>query len=349
MSLIKFIIRRIIVMIPVLLGVLTLTFVLSRMMPGDPISAMLGALGEHNPSEGRRQEMICNLGLCDPIIVQYFRYIGELFTGDWGISVSIVEGMPVWDLLMTALPITIDLTLFSIIIASYLGTKAGVISATHRNRSTDTIVRGIALVGVSIPVFFLGMLLQYFLGYVPRELWGTVIFEPTGYKTVAYPTPPFITGFILIDSLLSGRWYMVGDYLWHIFLPVFCLSFIMLAGITRQTRSSMLEVMEQDFIRTARAKGQKEKKVIHSHALRNALIPTVTVIGMSIAGLLGGAVLTESTFDLPGMGKLFIDSIMLYDFWTLSAIVFMITVIFISANLITDVLYAVLDPRIRYT
>ena len=349
MSLIKYIIRRIIVMIPVLFGVMTLTFILTRLMPGDPVSAMLGAMGEHNPSEGMRQLMKCQLGLCDPIIVQYFRYVGELFTGDWGISVSIVEGMAVWELIMDTMPITIDLTIFAIVIASFFGIKAGIISAKHRNRSADTIVRGFALVGVSIPVFFLGMLLQFYLGYLPTENWDIVLFEPTYYKTIANPDPSFITGFFIIDSLLSGEWYLIGDYLWHMALPVFCLSFIMLAGITRQTRSSMLEVLEQDYIRTARAKGCVEKQVIHSHALRNALIPTVTIIGLSFAGLLGGAVLTETTFDIPGMGQLFIDSILLYDYWTLNAIVFLIAVIFISANLITDVLYAILDPRIRYT
>jgi len=343
MSLLKYIIRRFIVMIPVLFGVLTLTFILSRLMPGDPIAARLAASGQHNPSQGLYHQMKCQLGLCDPLIIQYFRYMGELFTGHWGVSVSIVRNQPVWDLVMSRMPLTIDLTVFSIIISSYIGIKAGVISATHRNKTTDTVVRGFALVGVALPVFFLGMLLQYLLGY--QLDW----FEPTGYLSAEYEDPPFVTGFVLIDSILSGQWFLIGDYLWHMALPVFCLSFIQLASITRQTRSSMLEVMEQDFVRTARAKGCKEKVVIHSHALRNALIPTVTIIGMSIAGLLGGAVLTETTFGLTGMGKLFVDAILLYDFWVLDALVFLITIIFISANLLTDVIYAILDPRIRYT
>jgi len=330
-------------MIPVLFGVLTLTFILSRMMPGDPVAARLAAAGQHNPSEGLYRRMMCQLGLCDPIIVQYFRYMGELFTGNWGLSVSIVRNQPVWDLVMTRMPFTIDLTIFSVVIASYIGIKAGIVSATHRNDTPDTIVRGLALVGVALPVFFLGMLLQYMFGYVIK------IFEPTGYLSIELQDPPFITGFILIDSLLSGQWYLIGDYLWHMCLPVFCLSFIMLASITRQTRSSMLEVLESDFVRTARAKGCKEKQVIHSHALRNALIPTVTVIGLNIAGLLSGAVLTETTFGLTGIGKLFVDAILLYDYWVLSALVFLITIIFVVANLLTDMIYAILDPRIRYS
>ncbi len=343
MSLIKYIIRRIIVMIPVLFGVLTITFILSRMMPGDPISARLAAAGVHNAPPELVHQLKCQLGLCDPIIVQYFRYMGDLFTGNWGVSVSIVRNQPVWDLVMTRLPITIDLTIFSIIIASYLGTKAGVISAIHRNKTPDTIVRGLALVGVALPVFFLGMLLQYTLGYQLK--W----FEPVGFLSAKYEGPAKITGFIYIDALISGDWYYISDYIWHMFLPVFCLSFLMLASITRQTRSSMLEVMEQDFVRTARAKGCKEKTVIHSHALKNALIPTVTVIGLSIAGLLSGAVLTETTFGLNGMGSLFIDAILQTDYWVITAVVFLVTIIFITANLITDVLYAILDPRIRYT
>lgn len=342
MSLLKYIIRRLMVMIPVLFGVLTITFILSRMMPGDPITARLAAAGLHNPSVELINQLRCQLGLCDPILVQYFRYMGDLFTGRWGVSVSIVRNQPVWDLVMSRLPITIDLTIFSIIIASYVGTKAGVISAVHRNKTPDTIVRGIALIGVALPVFFLGMLLQYTLGY--QLDW----FEPVGFLSAEFEAPAKITGFIYIDALISGEWYLIGDYIWHMFLPVFCLSFLMLASITRQTRSSMLEVMEQDFVRTARAKGCKEKTVIHSHALRNALIPTVTVIGMSIAGLLGGAVLTETTFSLNGMGGLFIDAILNTDYWVIDALVFLITIIFISANLITDVIYAVLDPRIRY-
>ncbi|MFX1324258.1 MAG: ABC transporter permease [Promethearchaeota archaeon] len=342
MSLIKYIIRRLVVMIPVLFGVLTLTFILSRLMPGDPIAARLAAMGLHNPSAGIYHQMKCQLGLCDPIIIQYFRYLGELFTGQWGVSVSIVRNQPVWDLVVQRLPFTIDLTIYSMVIASYIGIKAGIVSATHRNRSLDTVVRGLALVGVALPIFFLGMLLQYSLGYLAG------IFEPTGFLTAKYEYPPFITGFVIIDALLSGQWYLIGDYLWHLILPVFCLSFITLATITRQTRSSMLEVLEQDFVRTARAKGAKEREVIHSHALRNALIPTVTVIGLNIAGLLGGAVITETTFGLTGIGKLFVDAILLTDYWVLSALVFLITIIFIVANLFTDVLYAILDPRIRY-
>jgi len=243
---------------------------------------------------------------------------------------------------MERIPRTIDIAIFSMLIAAFLGTKTGLISATHRNKPRDTLIRGVALIGVSIPVFYLGIILQYWLAYIVD--W----FPATGYKTRWYTNPPYVTGFRMIDSLISGEFYLISDYLYHLILPVFCLTFITLAAITRQSRSSMLEVLEQDYIRTARAKGCKEKDIINIHAQRNSLIPTVTVIGLSFAGLLSGAVLTETTFNLNGLGKLLIDSINGSDYWVLNALVFVITIFFVTINLAIDVLYALLDPRIRF-
>lgn len=339
MSMIKYIIRRLLAIIPVLFGVLTLTFILSRFMPGDPVLAYLPE-GHVNPEQYRRVMHL--LGLDEPLYIQYFRYLGDLFTGNWGISVSIVRGMPVWDLIMVSLPRTVDIAILSIIIAAFVGIKTGVISAKHRNKAKDTIFRGMSLIGVAVPVFFLGMLLQYILGYI----WP--IFPTTGFKTYSYPDPNFVTGFRWIDALISGKIYMVSDYFYHLILPVFCLSFISLAGIVRQTRSSMLEVLEQDYVRTARAKGCKEKDVINTHARKNAMIPTTTVIGLSFAGLLSGAVLTETTFGLNGIGQLLIQSIRNSDYWVLNGLVFFFSIIFVIINLITDLIYGMLDPRIRY-
>jgi len=342
MSMLKYFFRRVLAMIPVTFGVMTLTFILSRMMPGNPALAMLEAQGIAKPNPEVVAAMIKQLGLDQPIIIQYFKYIADLFTGNWGKSVSIARNQEVWGLIMQRLPLTIDLALFSMVIATLLGIKAGVISSTHRNKSRDTIVRGMALLGVAVPIFFLGMLVQYVFGFIYP------IFPTTGHKDFIYEDPAYVTGFYIIDSLMSGEIYKIFDYLYHMILPVFCLSFIMLAGITRQTRSSMLEVLEQDYVRTARAKGCKEKDVISTHALKNALIPTVTVIGLQFAGLLTGAVLTEATFGLAGIGNLLINAIDLTDYWVLSAVVFLITLIFIFATLITDLLYGILDPRIRY-
>jgi len=338
MSLVKYIIRRMLALVPVLFGVMTLTFVLSRFMPGDPVRAYLPE--RYNPAMYAQMKEL--LGLNKPIIVQYGIYLEQLFTGNWGYSVSIAQGKPVWDLIMVSLPRTVDLSLFSIVIAGFVGIKTGIISATHRNKFRDTFFRGISLVGVAIPVFFLGMILQYTVGYL------VPIFPTTGFKTYSYGDPPFVTGFRIIDSLISGQLYYIPDYLYHMALPVFCLSFISLAGIVRQTRSSMLEVLEQDYIRTARAKGCREKDVINTHARKNAMIPTVTVLGLSFAGLLAGAVLTETTFGLSGIGQLLVTAISNRDYWVLNGLVFFFAIVFVVANLIVDVVYGFLDPRIRY-
>jgi len=344
MSLIKYIIRRLLVAVPVLFGVMTLTFVLSRFMPGDPV---LAYLPEGKINWTLYEQMKQSLGLNDPIYVQYFRYLGDIFVGNWGYSFSIHRGMPVWELIMLKLPRTADIAIFAIIIAAAVGIKTGIISATHRNKAKDTIFRGITLIGVALPVFFLGMLLQFTLGYMIR-IDDVALFPTTGFKTISYDDPPLVTGFRIWDSILSGQFYMVTDYLYHLALPVFCLSFISLASIVRQTRSSMLEVLEQDYIRTARAKGCKERDVINTHAKKNAMIPTVTIIGLGFGSLLTGAVLTETTFGLAGMGELLILSIRNNDYWVLNGLVFFFALVFISINLITDVIYGILDPRIRY-
>ena len=338
MSMLKYILRRLLVMIPVLFGVLLITFVLSRMMPGDPILAHL----PQQYSEEQYLKALHRLGFDRPLWEQFFIYIANLFTGNWGYSVSINKGQKVWELIWQRLPRTIDIALFSMIIASFIGIKTGVISATHRNKAKDTIVRGIALIGVSIPVFWLGLILQLTLAY------RLGLFPAVGYKTLTHGEPPFITGFRIIDSLVSGEWYIITDYIYHLALPVLCLAFITLASITRQTRSSMLEVLQQDYVRTARAKGCHEKDVINKHAKKNALIPTVTVIGLNVGALLGGAVLTETTFNLHGVGELLIRAIVDRDYYVINAIVFMVTIVFIVVNLFTDLLYAHLDPRIKY-
>ncbi|MFX0140407.1 MAG: ABC transporter permease [Candidatus Hodarchaeota archaeon] len=338
MGMLKYITKRILQLIPVLFGVLILSFFISRAMPGDPILANLPPIFTRAQYDAAARE----LGFHLPILQQFFIYLGNLFSGNWGNSISYNEGQPVWELIWERFPRTLDITLFSIIIASFIGIKAGVTSATHRNKLKDTIYRGIALIGVSIPVFWLGLLLQFFIAY--KLGWLPAI----GFKDLRYNDPPMITGFRIIDSLFSGQWYLIGDYVVHLVLPVFCLTLITVASITRQTRSSMLEVLQQDYVRTARAKGCEEKDVIRTHARKNALIPTITVIGLNVGGLLGGAVLTETTFNLHGIGELLISAITNRDYYLLNAIIFLITLLFILVNLFTDIIYAYLDPRIKY-
>ncbi|MFW9828445.1 MAG: ABC transporter permease [Candidatus Thorarchaeota archaeon] len=345
MSLINYILKRVISLIPILLGVLTITFFLSRLLPGDPALAYL--FNAHRILQGTAvpdvyEQIKRQLWLDRPVILQYFKYIADLFTGNWGYSVAIRNGQDVWSLIMMRLPRTIDIAIFSMIIASFIGVRAGIISGTHRNKPRDTLIRSTALIGVSIPVFYLGILLQYVFGY--KLDW----FPSIGFKNMEFPDPPFITGFRLIDSLISGKLYMIPDYLLHLFLPVLCLSFITLAGITRQCRSSMLEVLDQDYVRTARAKGCREKDVIHVHAKRNSLIPTVTLIGLNFATVVTGAVLTETTFNLKGVAQLLVDSIRSSEYWIINALVFVFTLIFLFTNLAVDVMYAFIDPRIRY-
>jgi len=327
-------------MIPVLFGVLTLTFILTRLMPGDPVAALLPL--NHTPGD---YEMLAHaLGYDRHIVEQFFIYIANLFTGNWGKSVSIEPQAPIWRLVWERLPVTIDIAIFSVIIASYLGIKTGKISAKHRNKWQDTVFRGISLIGVSIPIFWMGMMMRYLFSNVLGWLPGT------GFKSTGLIDPESfpITNFRLIDALITGNIGIAIDYLQHLIMPVLCLSFIILASIVRQTRSSMLEVLEQDYIRTARAKGCREKTVTNKHALKNALIPTVTIIGLNFGALLGGAILTETTFNLHGLGELIVSAINEYDFFVISATVFFVALMFLGITLLTDVIYAMIDPRIRY-
>jgi len=338
MSMIKFIVKRLLALLPVLFGVIALTFILSRLMPGDPIIAHL----PKNFTAEMYADMLRQLGLDKPILEQFVIYLGDLFVGNWGTSVTLAPGTLVWDLVLERFFRTFDIALLSIIIATFVGLKTGVISATHRNKPKDTILRGFALVGVAIPVFWMGMMLQFLLAFqIP-------LFPGIGYKSGGIGDPPVITHLRIIDCILAFDMVLLFDYIHHLILPVLCLSFITLASITRQTRSSMLEVLGQDYVRTARAKGCKEKDVIKTHARKNALIPTITIIGLNFGGLLSGAILTETTFNLHGLGELLLVSIQNTDYWVLNGIVFLTTITFIAINLAIDLIYGFIDPRIRY-
>ncbi|MFX1308834.1 MAG: ABC transporter permease [Promethearchaeota archaeon] len=345
MSLTKYIAKRILYAIPVVFGVLIIIFILSRLIPGDQVLSYLTSIGIYPEGENflqLYQQLRHELWLDTPIFLQFVRYLMDTFSGNWGYSVSNYPGQEVWSLIMLRLPRTIDIALFSILISIFLGIKLGVISASHRNKSSDTVLRGLALLGVSIPIFFLGNVLQYFLSL--QLGW----FPATGFKNRGYSDPDFISGFRIIDALFSGEFYLIFDYLHHLILPVFCLSFVTLGTITRQSRSSMLEVLEQDYVRTARAKGVNEKDVYRQHALKNSLLPTTTVIGLNLASVLSGTVLTEVTFDINGIGTLLVDSIFTHDFWVVNALIFVITIMYLSMSIAIDIGYSIIDPRIRY-
>ncbi len=341
MSLLKYTIRRFLALIPILFGVLLITFVMTRALPGSPVLSAAGELrGESQAQYIAKLEE--RYGFNQPVLVQFVKYLRNLFSGDWGESLSVHRGATVAYLIGKAFPRTFEITILSMTLATVVGVNVGIISAVNRNKLKDTVIRFIALSGVAIPIFWLGLLLQYIFAFNFGWL-------PAGrYFSASLEDLEIITGLRLLDSLLLGKLDYFWDTILHLIMPVFCLAFVFIAGITRQTRSSMLEVLELDYVRTARAKGCKERDVIRKHAFRNALIPTITVVGLSFAGLLGGAVLTETTFTLHGMGWLVVAAINGVDYDIINASVFIMTIIFVTANLVIDLMYGIVDPRIRY-
>ncbi len=303
----KYVIRRLILLIPVILGVTFIVFGIMYLTPGDPASIKLGEMAPPEQVEALREEM----GLNDPFLVQYGRYVKKaVFEGDWGRSIQ--TNRPVFDDVMSRFPATLKLAITASVISIGLGIPIGIISATRQYTLIDSVTMVFALIGVSMPVFWLGLML-------------ILVFS------------------VKLKLLPSGG----ASSLKHLILPAVTLGLSSTAIITRMTRSSMLEVIRQDYIRTARSKGVPERTVINKHALKNALIPVVTVIGLQFGGLLGGAVLTENVFSWPGVGRLMVDSIRKKDTPTVLASVIFISVTFSIVNLFIDILYAFIDPRIK--
>lgn len=332
----KYVLKRILLAIPVLLGVSIIVFLIMRVFSADPAPVVLGQHATEQAMEAWREAN----GLNDPLIVQYFNFLGGALTGNLG--ESYYTHTPVTQELLSRFPATIELALVAIIIASVVGVALGVLSATHKNSVIDGLSTIIALVGVSMPIFWLGVLLIiFFAGYLhvlPSSGRMDPLLQPVGG-----------TGFYLLDTLLMGDFEAFSDAVAHITLPALALSMYSLAVITRMTRSSMLETLGEDYVRTARAKGLKKRRVDIHHALRNAMLPVTTVIGLQLGSLLGGAMLTETVFAWPGIGKFVVDSILKSDFPVVQGAVLLIGTIFIIINLVVDVIYAHLDPRISYS
>ncbi len=302
----KYVLRRLLLLIPVVLGVTFLVFGIMHLTPGDPAKLKLGEMAPPEQVEAMREEM----GLNDPFLIQYAKYVGNALKGDFGRSYS--TNREVFDEVMSRFPATLKLAVTASIISILIGIPAGIISATKQYTLTDSVTMVLALIGVSMPVFWLGLML------------------------------------ILLFSVNLGWLPSSGSQtLKHLILPAVTLGLSSTAIITRMTRSSMLEVIRQDYIRTARAKGVSERVVINKHALKNALIPVVTVIGLQFGNLLGGAVLTESVFSWPGVGRLMVEAIRQKDTPTVLASIVFISVTFSIVNLCVDILYAFLDPRIK--
>lgn len=332
----KYIIKRILLLIPVLLGVSILVFVIMHAFTSDPAAIILGQHATTDQIAKLRE----SLGLNKPIYVQYFVFLKGLLHGNLGDS--LITKVPVSKELMSRFPATIELAIVAIIIASIFGVLIGVISAIKQNSIVDYISMVFSLIGVSMPIFWLGLVLIVIFSLQLHWL-------PVSGRIQMGLEPNHITGLYLLDSLLTGNMAAFKSSLQHIILPAVALSSYSMAIIARMTRSTMLETVKQDFVRTARAKGVLEKWVMVRHALRNALIPIVTVIGLQLGSLLGGAVLTETVFSWPGVGSYTVDSILKSDYNVVQGSVMMLAIVFVLVNLIVDLVYAFLDPRIKYS
>lgn len=336
MNLLSYILRRLFLIIPTLFGVSLMTFALSRIVPGDPARLAAGAQASPEMYEQLRKEF----GLDDPLPLQYWNYLTGLVQGDWGRS--ILSRRPVIDDLRTYWPATLELVLVAMLIAVAVGVPLGVLAAVRADRPADQISRLVALLGVSVPAFWLAVLLQLFFGL--RLGWLPV----SGRLAPMSETPPTMTGLYLFDSLLAGQWALFGDSLRQILLPAITLSFPAMATIMRFTRASLLEVLGQDYVRTARAKGAGERRVVLGHALRNALIPTITMIGLSFGWSMGGSVLVETVFDWPGIGLYATKSALTLDFMPIMGIALIYGFVFSVVNILVDVTYGMLDPRVSH-
>jgi peptide/nickel transport system permease protein len=353
----QYIARRTLLAIPVLFGILFITFALARLIPGDPCRAVLGE---------RATDVICDAfmeryGLNEPIPVQFGYYLKQLFV-DLDLGESIRYGRPVTDIVVERLPVTMELAISAMLFATFFGILFGVVSAYWHNSSIDVTTMVGANIGVSIPVFVLGLLLQYIFALLLKDTFLQL--PPSGRMSSGMSNPPFynlwgitVTGnsglliflsnFNLLNALLALNFTAFGNAFKHMILPAIAVGTIPLAIIARITRSSLLEVLSLDYVRTARAKGLAEMRVVFRHSLSNALLPVVTIVGLQFGYLLAGAILTETIFNLAGLGRTLFDAITSRDYVIVQGFTLIVAISFVFINLIVDISYAFLDPRIR--
>ncbi len=355
----QYTIRRLLLSIPVIFGILVVTFVMARSIPGDPCRAMLGEKATVETCERFTREY----GLDKPIPVQFWIYMQGILKGDFGKSIRFSR--PVSTILIERLPTTIELGLIALILATIMGVPLGVISAVRRNSATDVGVMIGANIGVSMPVYWLGLMLAYVFalllkdtpfwlppsGRITAGLSVVPFYEVFNWNiiegTMKYNISEFIANLYIFNSIITRDWEILRDVTKHMILPAVALATIPLAIIARITRSSMLEVLRQDYIRTARAKGLFERFVILKHAFRNALLPIVTIIGLQVGTLFAGAVLTETIFGLAGVGRMLFEAITARDFPVVQGFTVVIAIGYVLINLIVDLTYVFIDPRIR--
>lgn len=331
----NYFLRRLGTFIPTFIGVSIISFLFIRLLPGDPILLMVG---ERGISDERYAQLMAQFGFDRPMLVQYWDYLTGILRGDLGISFKTKK--PVWDEFFALFPATLELSLCAIVFAVVVGIPAGIIAAVNRGKWPDQALMSTALVGYSMPIFWWALLLiilfSSILGWTPVSGRISLMYF--------FPTP---TGFMLIDSLRSGQEGAFASAVQHLILPTIVLGTIPLAVIARQTRSAMLEVLSEDYVRTAKAKGLSPLRVNGLHALRNALIPVITVIGLSVGTLMAGAILTETIFSWPGIGKWMVEGINSRDYTAVQGGLLMIAVVVMLVNLIVDVLYGLINPKIR--
>jgi len=331
-----FVLGRLLQVVPVVFGMTLLAFALVRLIPGDPVETMMG---ERGIDPARHAAMRHELGLDRPLATQYIDYLGNLAKGDLGRS--LVTKAPVLSEFLTVFPATVELSLAAVTFAILVGLPIGVIAAVRRGSTFDWLAMTASLTGYSMPIFWWGLLL--ILLFSVQLGWTPV----SGRISVLYDVPP-VTGLLLLDALLAGDGAAFTSALHHLVLPAIVLGTIPLATIARMTRSSMLEVLQADHIRAARAKGLTPFRVVFVHALRNAMIPVVTVIGLATGTLLAGAILTETIFAWPGVGKWLVEAVRRRDYPVLQGGILLVAATVVCVNLLVDVLYGLLDPRIRH-
>jgi len=331
-----YILRRLIWMIFIIFGVMTMTFFIARVIPADPVAAVLPSSAPPEAIEKMRHEM----GLDRPIWVQYAKYINGILHGDLGTSIR--TRRPVLDDVLRYFPATAELAVTALLMGSIIGIALGLISAVQQGKFLDQFGRMFAIWGLSMPAFFTGLMLIILFSHILH--WLPQLGEMPSYLS----RPPRVTGFLILDTMISGNWALVISELRHLILPAFTLGWLSTASIVRITRSSMLEVLPEEYIKTARMKGLRESSVILKHALKNAMLPTITIIGLRVASLLEGAVLTETVFSWPGLGRYATASFLAVDFSAVVGVTIFIAFLYSFANLAVDLIYGYLNPKIRY-
>ncbi|WP_137152051.1 ABC transporter permease [Devosia sp. FKR38] len=352
-------IKRLLSAIPVIFGILVVTFSLARLIPGDPCKSMLG----DKASASTCAEFVRHFGLDQPIPVQFLYYLRDIAQGNFGNSIRFSR--PVTQIIIERLPMTMELALLALIVATLAGIAIGIFAARRHNTAADVGTMALANVGIAMPIFWLGLMMAYVFGVM---LKGTPLWlPPSGRLSAGLSSVPFyevwqwdlakdtfgakffefVSNFYIFNALITFNWPIFTDALRHMVLPALAVATIPMAVIARMTRSSLLDVLGRDYVRTARAKGVPDNKVVRRHALGNAMLPVVTILGLQMGALLSGAVLTETVFGLAGVGRMLVEAIFARDYPIVQAFTVMIATIYVVVNLIVDLSYTYLDPRVR--